>query len=102
MSIIIASTDEIDEYDDIAADLLSSIFGITQYMISDRSTLADFAMCCLPDDNTYDALSYDEVCDIADQRMIKAIFTRYGIFVTPTMTLVEVCRLIDSPSTTIH
>ena len=91
-----ADTYEIDEYEDIVEALLRDVFGITQYMVSDQSSLGDFALSCLPSSYPCDNLSYDEVADQADDYMIAKIYATYGIKVAANELLLDVCKQIKS------
>jgi len=95
-------TDGVDQYEEVAAELLSNIFGITRFAISDISTLSDFSLSCMPGGFDYDMMSYEELCDYTDTLMFDKIFKTYGILTSPNMTILEVCRLICHPAATVH
>jgi len=84
-----AASDEIDDYDEIGAEFLYKIFGIKAYMITDLSSLGDFAGCCLPDDVAED-VDYETAMDIARDIMCKRILNEYGIMVQSDDTLLFV------------
>ena len=102
MEDFIITTDIIDQYDHIVGKFLHDIFGISEYIVSDYSTLSDFSLSCLPEDCQYEDMSYEELACYADELMVKKIYERYGILTSPSMTLVEVCEMMYQPTPTVH
>lgn len=93
-NIVFASSEKIDEYAEQAYDFISEIFGVEAFMISDDSTLGDFAMCCLPD-GVEPPEDYHEAVKLADDAMIDRIFDCYGIQVTGNETILSVIQMIE-------
>jgi len=102
--IIMPPTDDVEFFNDIAEKMINEIFGIDDFMISDLSTLSDFALCCAPEGiSAHEDLTYEDILDIADGIMIKKFFEIYGIVVSPNDKIVDVCREIANLSSkTVH
>ena len=101
-NVIIADMDLIDQYDSTVREFLREIFDITEYMVTDESTLSDFALSCLPEGYPYEDMTYDDAVTQAEEYMVQKIYDRYGIYTSPTMRLVEVCEMINKPAPTLH
>lgn len=82
--IVYGSTDNIDDYDDIATEVLDVIFGLdaSETFISDESSLSDFAGCCIPD-GVSDELSLKECYALGRIEMVKMFIANFGITVDP-------------------
>lgn len=88
-----AETDEIENYDEIARELLQEIFDIDydDCFISDESALSDFATCCCPDEV---GTTLEEAYAAGKAEMKRRILARYGIDVDPHELLITVFEQI--------
>jgi len=85
------SSFEIEDYEEIAREFLAEIFDIDydECFISDKSSLWDFAGCCVPADYDRD-LSYNDICKLGEENMIKTINEQYGLDVKVNDYLITV------------
>jgi hypothetical protein len=93
--IVMADTDEVDCYEEIAADFLKQIFNldVDECFFSDESRLSDFSACAVDDDNAKiigEGLSLKEYYAITDNIMVNKINAIYGLDVIATDLLVAV------------
>jgi len=95
-NITFAPTDKIDDYDEIAAEFLLKIFNLklSECMISDESSLSDFATCAIPDELELDDKSYQELQQIGKTFMLEKIHDCYGFDPASSSYLIDVFDLI--------
>jgi hypothetical protein len=93
--IVMADTDEVDCYEDIAVDFLKQIFNIDydECFISDESALSDFSACAMDDEQSQmfgEGHTLKELYAYTDKIMIAKINAIYGVDVRATDLLVDV------------
>lgn len=90
--IVMATSDNVDDYEDIARGFLKEMFDIEydECFISDESTLSDFAGCCFPEDVEANGMPLEEFYKVARAAMVKKIEETYGLTVDPHDYLIEV------------
>ena len=100
-TIVIAESDIIGEYDEIAREFLDAVFDqdLDECLITDESCLSDFSGCCLPEDYEPPAgltkqERFNHLYEIGDAEMIKIVKERYGIDVSPDDYLITVFEKI--------
>lgn len=93
-NIVFASTDRVDAHSELLAEFMNQIFGIKEYLVTDESTLSDFSACCLPDGFGVD-MSYNEVLNKAEEKMLADIYINYGVLTYPEEKLIALIELID-------
>lgn len=102
--IIMAESDVIEEYEEIADDFFRLIFGIeyTECFVSDESSLSDFAGCCIPANvEVAPRGKLTELYDIGRKNMVAQIKYHYGINVDPYDYLITVFEKIKKNQSTI-
>jgi hypothetical protein len=79
--IVMADTDVVEDYADIAREFLERIFSINydECFISDESTLSDFAGCAVPEDSVADNITMDEYYDIGRKYTIEKVSAVYNL-----------------------
>jgi hypothetical protein len=79
-TIVMADTDAVEDYADIAEEFLMAIFNVdaNECFISDESTLSDFAGCAIPDD-TPENLTMEEYYDLGRKYTIEKVSAVYNL-----------------------
>jgi glycogen synthase len=103
--IVMAETDDIEQYEDIAREVMKKIFDINydECFISDESALSDFAGCCLPDywepDYAPDAPrqeKWNAMSSAGRHEAVRAIKAEYGVDVDQWDFLITVFAKIEA------
>jgi hypothetical protein len=96
MAVIFASSDNVDDYEEIAREFVNTIFELDydECFISDESTLSDFAGCCVPESLQEEPKTLAEFYAIGKAEMVRLVRNAYGIEVEPRNYLVEVFEQI--------
>jgi len=108
-TIVMADTDFIGDYDDIAREFLKTVFDIEldECLITDESALSDFSTCCIPENYVEpEDLTRQERLEhlykTGDAEMIKLIKEKYDIDVDPHDYLITVFEKIRKINTTVY
>jgi hypothetical protein len=101
--IVYASSDDVEDYEEIAREFLQKIFKINydECFISDESSLADFSGCGMPDSEEIEKLTLEQHYALGKVVMVRTINENYGIDVSPNDLLVDVFERIRKHRSTL-
>lgn len=88
----ITDSDRIEQYDQLAIDFMKSIFNLdnSEFLITNESSLSDFASCNLSEDLYGKTTSLNEIYAIGRKNTVTKIKTLYGIDVDEYDWLIDI------------
>lgn len=90
-----APAERVDDYEDVAREMLDKVFGVKAFVITDLSTLSDFMLCCWPDDIPMpNEVDHEEFLNACEEEMARRLYSEYKIMAHPADLIVDVCERI--------
>lgn len=94
--IVFTDSDRIDQYNQLAIDFMESIFNLdeSEFLITNESSLGDFASCNLSEDSYDETKSLNEIYAFGRKNTVAKIKTVYGIDVAEYDWLIDIFEKI--------